>query len=167
MKYVFVLFVLNTFVTSFALRNLSELSGKWIAYGDHVYLFNKNWLTWRDGEYFCVSVGGHLASIHSEDEAKAVARIKAAYTIGQHAWLGGFKLSNSTQFLWNDGTAWNYSNWYSDASRDTGRDCVATWYSGHEVWGNYDCAGAGIPSICKKKADSSVNRNETISISEL
>ncbi|KAK0390393.1 hypothetical protein QR680_019333 [Steinernema hermaphroditum] len=102
-----------------------------------------------------------------EDECAAVGRIKAAYTIGQHAWLGGFKLANSTQYLWNDGTAWNFTNWHDDSLSDVGRDCVATWYSGHEVWGKYDCAGAGIPSICKKKLDLKINKTEIIDVADL
>ncbi|KAK0390392.1 hypothetical protein QR680_019333 [Steinernema hermaphroditum] len=161
MKILFVLFL------TAVLGGRQAPPGKWISSGNYVYLFNKNWLSWRDAEHFCVAQGGHLASIHSEDECAAVGRIKAAYTIGQHAWLGGFKLANSTQYLWNDGTAWNFTNWHDDSLSDVGRDCVATWYSGHEVWGKYDCAGAGIPSICKKKLDLKINKTEIIDVADL
>ncbi|KAK0390341.1 hypothetical protein QR680_019308 [Steinernema hermaphroditum] len=128
--------------------------GKWIAFDEHLYLYNTNEVSWLGAEAYCVSMGGHLASINSASEADTIARIVNAH-IGNAAWIGGRRVESSPTFSWSDGTAWNFTNWDDGKPGGLSRfDCVEVLVGSDpsnkfSAWGNFYCDFLQ-PSVCRK-----------------
>ena len=59
--------------------------GGWEPFGGHCYQFHSTQLAWADAENDCKSKGGHMASIHSEDERVFVYNLSGKANI----WVGG------------------------------------------------------------------------------
>jgi hypothetical protein len=84
-----------------------------------------------DAEGLCASSGGHLASIHSDEDKDAVAALSP-----NGAWIG-FRASSVTcsvdgGFVWTDGTASDYSSWGGGEPND---------------WQDYDCEHEGCSHV--------------------
>ena len=94
----------------------------------------------------------NLVSIHSEEEHQ--------FVVGLHGgagspWLGGRRdPGNHSNFLWSDGTPWDYSNWEEgQPSNIPGRseDCVHLWNINHRhQWDDQPCYVV-VSFVCKKK----------------
>ena len=91
----------------------------------------------------------NLVSIHSEEEHQ--------FLVGLHGgagspWLGGRRdQRNNSNFLWSDGTPWDYRNWAADEPNDVvdEEDCVQTWTSYGSQWNDLACSRVET-FICKK-----------------
>jgi len=99
---------LNTTVTQIEI--LSLLYERTQTFGGNTYTYfpEKMGKIWQDAEDVCVRLGGHLASIHSNQESQFIVDLidKRYYT-----WMGGM-LGEDEKWSWTDGTTWDYTNWY-------------------------------------------------------
>jgi hypothetical protein len=126
----------------------------------------------KEAEYACSTLGGHLASLHSQADQDLVnSMVDKSVWIGYHDQHveGCSRNSNcdhdcpvlETGFIWSDGTANDYANWAdgepndwhgsdSDCSQDSSNggieDCTEMWDSGNS-WNDADCAQAK-PYVC-------------------
>ncbi|XP_037118943.1 macrophage mannose receptor 1-like [Syngnathus acus] len=80
-------------------------------YDDYCYHYEKTPKSWEEAEKFCWSRRGHLASVHSEEEARFV------YGHGQSPYSSFLGLKKNK---WSDGTEFDYSK----RQNDTVGDCV-------------------------------------------
>ena len=62
-------------------------------------------LKMKDAEDFCVSRGGHLASIGSQEDLDEIAEVAG----GEFVWLGGTRVRDD--WHWVDGRPWGYESW--------------------------------------------------------
>lgn len=60
--------------------------------------------SWQGANDDCVGKGGHLVSVHSDDENEF---IRGNY------WIGLLKVHKGGQRHWSDGTPHDYDNWKS------------------------------------------------------
>lgn len=100
-------------------------------------------------EAFCVSNGGHLASIHNDDQE---AEIEA---FGSDAWIGMYDPSDSElAFKWVDSSCVNYEAWAPGEPNEagSGEDCVHISH-GLGGWNDYQCTGLA-PFICEYRVSS-------------
>ena len=101
---------------------------------------------WRDAEKKCIEYGGHLASVHSDQENNFIFQTsKKAVT-----WLGGNDLEVEGSWIWSDGSSWSYSNWQSgqpDNARGGGQNCLNIGFNA-EKWDDEFCTRR-FQSICK------------------
>ena len=84
-----------------------------IIYNGHLYqTFDKNF-TWEQAKDYCEKIGGHLATITSEEENNVV---KALVEDQNNAfyWLGATDEETEGTWKWITGETWNYSNWYGN-----------------------------------------------------
>ncbi|CAJ0939726.1 unnamed protein product, partial [Mesorhabditis belari] len=103
--------------------------------------------SWLDAESDCVSRGGHLASIHTKDEADFVtgmAQIDASCQLCSQLkqryrmWIGGQTINGN--WAWTDGTPYDYSPYGLPADRDyfmmvnTDSDCREDPSSAYVHW---------------------------------
>ena len=65
-------------------------------------------LDWAGAESFCVASGGHLASIHSEQELEELAQLMLEEGFGR-AWIGGTDLEVEGDWKWTDDTEFNFT----------------------------------------------------------
>ena len=83
-------------------------------------------------EAFCVSLGGHLASIKSEKENAEI--LKISEQLGEWAWLGGTYQVEEGKWVWSDGQAWNFTDWaVGEPNSNSDSRCIGTigddWYA--------------------------------------
>uniref|UniRef100_A0A803TGW5 C-type lectin domain-containing protein n=1 Tax=Anolis carolinensis TaxID=28377 RepID=A0A803TGW5_ANOCA len=61
----------------------------WLSYRGFCYGFFQERKTWAEAEVDCISMGGHLASIHSSEESDRVAKYIASYSqSNKNVWIG-------------------------------------------------------------------------------
>jgi hypothetical protein len=112
------------------------------------YLFCFVSRTFEDAEADCVAKGGHLASIH--DEATHVLLWDAAVEVqGASWWFGLHDTDTEGEYVWTDGTPFDFEDWGDgEPNDDGGEDCVhwADWNGGH--WNDMPCSFEA-PYLCQ------------------
>ena len=110
-------------------------NAKYVAFGEK--------LSWYKAEASCVSKGGHLASITSQEEQDEVqAEAEAKGLVGWTYWIGA-KYGLDDEFQWADGSPWTgFSNW--DGGREKSGGCVYAW----DTWGVLPCEDLW-PYVCE------------------
>ena len=89
-------------------------------------VYDRN-LSMPDAEKFCISQGGHLASVTSKEE-----NFEIWNTDWRHSgcvWLGAKRLGITDKMFWLDKREWKYTNWvqyftYSEPTNKLGENCV-------------------------------------------
>ena len=79
-----------------------------VYYNGHYYKVYDIGLTWDEAKAYCEKLGGHLATITSQNEQTFVETLIPQYDKNNY-WLGGFK-SNS-QWKWITNEAFVFENW--------------------------------------------------------
>uniref|UniRef100_A0A8C3QD02 Uncharacterized protein n=1 Tax=Geospiza parvula TaxID=87175 RepID=A0A8C3QD02_GEOPR len=121
----------------------------WLSFGGHCYGYFGQPLSWRRAEAWCQATrGGHLASLHSPEEHRALAAFLARRP-EESVWIG---LQRRRQgWLWADGSPRHYWAWEGDDG-PKGHPCIALEDSaGFMAWEGEAC-GERKPFICKYPA---------------
>ncbi|TKR82375.1 hypothetical protein L596_016112 [Steinernema carpocapsae] len=121
-------------------------------------------MKWEDAENFCLTQGGHLASIHSDAENEFVADLASTHKNFQYAdqtWIGGYSKSHSNMdWAWTDGTPYDYHNWQQKQPDKVEENCIQI-YSDNSgdgdliyktEWNNEMCRNVLRAFVCKKRA---------------
>ena len=91
-----------------------------------------------------------MASIHSEEEHQFVVGLNGG---SGFPWLGGRRdPGNRDNFLWSDGTPWDYINWargQPDGIRNGFEDCAHMWERENGLWNDASCS-LMYAFVCKK-----------------
>ncbi len=96
--------------------------------GEHQYKIFYDTLTWEEAKSACEAMGGHLATVTSEEEQQKL----NSYNGGNHnLWIGGYKNADG-QWCWVTGEPWEYENWGDGEPNNSsnvvaGESCVAMW----------------------------------------
>lgn len=80
-------------------------------YNGHRYRIYPDGMTWTEAKAYCESLGGHLATITSQEEQNIVASLVLSGDKNSY-WLGGQK-DSADNWSWIDGSTWSYTNWAS------------------------------------------------------
>ncbi|KHJ96109.1 lectin C-type domain protein [Oesophagostomum dentatum] len=119
-------------------------------------------------EDVCKSIGGHLTSIHSEEEntfVLSLTHMGVEYkNEKQLTWIGLMKSNTNNLWNWVDGSALDYVNWASDKPENlTGIENCAQMYSDSldknpakdadfRRWNNVQCSSSMRAYVCKQPA---------------
>ena len=110
----------------------------------HTYQYFDTGMTWDEAKEYCENLGGHLATVTSEEEEAVIEALVENGTRNVY-WLGG-KTTNLV-FTWITGENTSYTHWSSGQPDNWGKgDCIeyqranAGGVSGHG-WGDTDNAG--------------------------
>ena len=91
-------------------------------------------MKWREAEEFCVSKGGHLASVASNShwqKLQSFIRSKGSPNV----WLGGTDEANEGNWTWTDGSKWSVEHWVSSLKQsDSKTNCLGIHAS---MWGGF------------------------------
>ncbi len=132
-------------------------------YSGSCYKYHEYYVTWQDAENQCVSEGGHLVSITSENEMKFINNWisiwYSAYNLGYDGtvWTGLNDLSTEGNFVWSSGEAVTYTNWNDFKLNDFigEEDCVHLL---NYKWNNYPC-DQHLTFVCERsKSNGSVKK---------
>ena len=78
--------------------------------------------SWGEAEILCLSYGGHLASINSEDENNFIATLMKETG---YFWVGGHDIVTEEAWQWTDHSAWSYSDWAANKpTKNYGSNCL-------------------------------------------
>lgn len=100
----------DTTLGSLSIPNSNDNSSV-VSYNGHTYAYYDLGYTWDDAEKYCESMGGHLATITSEQEQKTVHEMIRNGTKSNY-WIGGYKTASGS-FAWITGEAYSYAAWSS------------------------------------------------------
>ena len=72
-----------------------------------VLAYEKVKRTWTGAEAYCLSKGGHLASVSSHDDLdKLKSYVKKERKTTTRLWIGGTKAETGGNWTWSDGSTW-------------------------------------------------------------
>ena len=102
-------------------------------------------MTWMAAEKFCVSKGGHLASVASPSHRQKLQSFIKSNQIWDYVWLGGTDEANEGNWTWTDGSKWSEEHWRSNRGNGgSGQNCLRADVSG---WNDDPCR-SHYRSIC-------------------
>nr|XP_055046306.1 ladderlectin-like [Misgurnus anguillicaudatus] len=97
----------------------------------------------------CHSIGGKLASVRSTAENNFLLSLVSANT---HAWIGGHDGEIDGQWLWTDGSQFDFTNWCSGEPnnyRGNPENCLEINHTTNRCWNDAPCSTA-MGYICAK-----------------
>ncbi|CAJ0563877.1 unnamed protein product, partial [Mesorhabditis spiculigera] len=136
---------------------------------------NFSGFTWPQAHQRCLSLGADLTSIHSDEENRIVVEMADTFLDIQDdfskwttacTWIGGKRTGpGKTDFVWTDGTKWDYTKW-ADNQPDNygpeGQPWVQIYTTRHNEYGDVDSRYLnkwddiydknGYNAVCKKPA---------------
>ncbi|XP_031150862.1 galactose-specific lectin nattectin-like isoform X1 [Sander lucioperca] len=123
----------------------------WTQFGSRCFSFNFKGKSWVDAENFCKSKGGNLASIHSVEEYEFLRTfINQISGENRRTWMGGFDSVKEGEWMWSDGSTFDYKSWAPGQPDNTGgiEHCLEMNYQ--DKWNDYLCDKV-LPFLCSKK----------------
>ena len=125
-------------------------------------------MSWYDAEIHCKKEGGHLASIRSKeamDFIHELARKDRNHNM-KYFWIGANDLMNEFQFVWSDGSNFNYSNWRPTRPKETTQyNCVSFLrYDGgsEKADGRWNDQACHVPRFSFCQISEEISKPETI-----
>ena len=109
--------------SSLVIRVTASEGQKWQVSGQdkELKLYRRS-STFHQAEHFCLGLGGHLASIGSQEENEKILREAELTSV----WLGGTDQTSEGNWSWLDGKPWHFTNWgkHEPSSQDQ-RNCLS------------------------------------------
>jgi len=103
------------------------------SFEDHHYVLYTQPMTWKEAKRSCESVGGHLATITSQEEDDW---IRKTFPQSWQFWLGATDEAKENEWQWVTGEDWQYSSWGSDQSGGKNENALCLWvdHSWHDAY---------------------------------
>jgi len=114
----------------------------WSEFDGRCYIVKASIITWDAALRECLNLGGNLASIHSRAEHDFIVDLAPQ---NYQYWIGGTR-SGSNEWVWSDGSQWDYEYWYQESS-SASNQCILTYYD--YGWFNTYCFDTISGYICK------------------
>ncbi|KAK9525113.1 hypothetical protein VZT92_017447 [Zoarces viviparus] len=125
----------------------------WTLYEHECFIFINSYKTWIEAEYYCMFVGGNLASVHSYEQNHFLQSLTEDGTNSfPLTWIGANDAVYMTAWLWSDGSKCDYQNWsrsYQMSQKNETERCLQTNYGLLKKWINAPC-NKSLPFICGK-----------------
>jgi uncharacterized protein YegL len=131
----------------------------WTAFKTNCYLPVNEKVTFHTAEDNCVLKGGHLASIHSEEENAFL------NTLGITGFFIGFNDEKTEgSHVWTDKTPTDFKKWAPNEPNNVGNeDCTEMWPSQH--WNDLPCTAAR-NYICKSEGKLADKAKDEVTVCE-
>ena len=127
----------------------------WSIFSNACYKFNPERKDWKEAANTCEQAGGHLTSIHSQDELAFIRMLMDLSNVSSsRTWIGGERNGNS--FRWIDGTSFDFDNWNELEPNNEGENenCIEVYTAPgdikHNKFNDKACNLMG-DFICKKQ----------------
>ncbi|XP_038144839.1 galactose-specific lectin nattectin-like [Cyprinodon tularosa] len=116
----------------------------WFSFGGRCYKYFGSRKTWGEAELLCVSKGGNLVSIHSQEEYDFVNLLINRFDPTQrYTWIGLTDFHREGGWIWSDGSKYRFSIW-SKGQPDNclgNEHCVHTNFGNQYYWNDHICSG--------------------------
>ncbi|KAM8823503.1 ladderlectin-like isoform 2-T2 [Spinachia spinachia] len=124
----------------------------WTEIGGHCFRFIQRAMTWAKAEKNCLSLGGHLASVHSVLEYHDIQKLIMSSTFSKPlTWIGGSDAQGDSEWFWSDGTHFDYTMWGRRLPDNIGghQHCIQMNWGVSKAWDDRQCH-IRLPSVCAK-----------------
>ncbi|XP_005755418.1 type-2 ice-structuring protein-like [Pundamilia nyererei] len=122
----------------------------WSHFNQRCFVYIPRSMSWAQAERNCLSMGAHLASVHSSSEYHHILKLTGDHGY-KETWIGGTDASEENVWLWSDGTPFHYTHWCPGEPNNTDKqDCLQMNYGDSKCWDDMQCY-ANRPSVCAKK----------------
>ena len=103
----------------------AELIEEAVLFNGHTYHVFEESIYWSEAKAKCEELGGHLATITSQEEQNFIEQINSG-----RRWIGGYREGND--WHWVTGETWDYTNWDAGEPNNSSNvisneTCVAVW----------------------------------------
>ncbi|XP_066922099.1 uncharacterized protein [Clytia hemisphaerica] len=125
-----------------------ECGSGWTEYSGDCYAYINQKKTWYNAELYCISKGGHLASIKSKQENDFVYGLTPGGR--NNYWIGlSDKQVEGSFTRWSDGKTATYTNFENGQPNNSGnQDCVSFFEDAAEKWNDWGCSKS-FTFVCK------------------
>lgn len=163
-----IVFILSLFVTrDYIVKAVvnSNIPNEAIEWNGHYYMYYDNNFSWDEAKIFCESIGGHLATISSEEENLFLYYYLSSLGY-QNAYFGLTDEGEESEWRWVTNEPFLYSNWHSgEPNTERSSENYAMFYRKYTdaTWndGNFgngtDKDGTGF--LCERDAYNEVKYN--------
>uniref|UniRef100_A0A3Q0SL71 C-type lectin domain-containing protein n=1 Tax=Amphilophus citrinellus TaxID=61819 RepID=A0A3Q0SL71_AMPCI len=117
--------------------------GGWFEFNRRCFYYIAKPMSWGNAERNCMSLGGHLASVHNFMEYHELQRLILHHSHEyKETWIGGSDAHQEGHWIWSDGTMFHYSNWCPGEPNNGGghQHCLQMNFSGTMVTTVDDCS---------------------------
>ncbi|XDV50455.1 hypothetical protein PO909_019511 [Leuciscus waleckii] len=125
------------FIFSMGNADVEECPYGWTNFGLRCYKYFSHSVNWITAEKNCQSLGANLASVHNERENEFLLGLLPS-TI---SWVGANDAVQDGEWLWSDGTVYDYTNWCSEEPNNSGgnEDCLEINWTTNHCWNDASC----------------------------
>ncbi|XP_038587365.1 type-2 ice-structuring protein-like isoform X1 [Micropterus salmoides] len=135
---------------SHVVKRSASCSEVWTAFDGRCFLYVPRSMSWAAAERNCMSMGGHLASVHNIQEYREIQSLILRATQNQGlAWIGGSDAQQDGVWFWSDGKPFSFSYWCPREPNNTGgrQNCLQINHSDKKCWDDMQCDWQ-LPSVC-------------------
>ncbi|XP_030608957.1 type-2 ice-structuring protein-like [Archocentrus centrarchus] len=132
-------------------KRSSKCDDGWTQFNGRCFYYVAEPMTWDKAEKNCVSLGGHLASVHNAMEYCRLQRLILSATHEEKTWIGGSDVKKENYWFWSDGTTFHFNNWCpGEPDNYRGQQhCLQMNYGDSKCWDDLSCYDE-LPSVCAK-----------------
>ncbi|XP_059355386.1 ladderlectin-like [Carassius carassius] len=111
----------------------------WKNFGVRCFKFFPQTVNVITAERNCQSLDSNLASVHNKMENDFLMSLLPPSST--HSWIGAHDAIQEGQWVWSDGTPYDYTNWCSGEPNGGGAEnCVVINYSSNVCWVDITCS---------------------------
>ncbi|XP_016313609.1 ladderlectin-like [Sinocyclocheilus anshuiensis] len=142
-----VLFIVFSMGNADVVRNKKCHYG-WTNFGVRCYKFFSQSADWITAERHCIDHHANLASVHDELENRFLRSLLPSTT---RCWLGVHDGVQEGQWLWSDGTPYDYTNWCSNEPNNLNvENCGEISWTSNRCWNDVSCSFS-MGYVCAKE----------------
>ncbi|XP_059426259.1 ladderlectin-like [Carassius carassius] len=109
----------------------------WSNFGARCYNFFSQLATWSEAERNCIALGANLASVHDDEENYFLLDLLPPST---RCWIGGHDAVEEGEWLWSDGTKFDYTNWCDREPNNLNvENCGELNWTSDQCWNDSTC----------------------------
>ncbi|XP_058615707.1 galactose-specific lectin nattectin-like [Onychostoma macrolepis] len=109
----------------------------WTNFGVRCYKFFSQTVNWVTAERNCLSLDANLASVHSKIEQDFLLSLLPSPST--RCWFGTHDGNHKGQWLWTDGTPYDYTNW-GPSQPSGGTENCGEFNFNPNLWNDQTCA---------------------------
>ncbi|XP_065140968.2 galactose-specific lectin nattectin-like [Paramisgurnus dabryanus] len=146
MRALVLLFLVFSFRNAAAEENCSD---GWTHFGMKCYKFFFHSVDWATAEKNCQSIDANLASVRNTMENKFL--LSLIVPADTRAWIGGHDAEMEGQWLWSDGSQFDFTHWCPREPNNKGgtEHCLEINYTTSHSWNDAPCS-TKLSYICGK-----------------
>uniref|UniRef100_A0A672NK09 Galactose-specific lectin nattectin-like n=1 Tax=Sinocyclocheilus grahami TaxID=75366 RepID=A0A672NK09_SINGR len=121
----------------------------WTHFGVKCYKYFSEPFNWITAERFCQTYDANLASVHNKLDNDHLLSLVPSYT---RFWVGAQDGEQEGQWIWSDGSPFNYTSWCSGEPNNAGdaENCLELAHSSNQCWNDLTCSSF-LDFVCAKK----------------